>query len=75
MNSGVFSIVRVMTEPGSNKTRKISFLVAVNMAVSLQGEALLFAKGPDDAGALHSLVEVAVDRRAAHCLQPSQLTR
>lgn len=46
----------------------------VHALVGLQDEARLLPEGPDDAGALHRLVEVSVDRGAAHSLQTTQLT-
>lgn len=60
--------------PGGHKSREVRGLIEVNPLIGLQNKPGLLAKGPDDAGALHRLVEMGVDGRAAHGLQPPQLT-
>ena len=54
-------ILHSLNEPGSNKARKVSFLVTVDATVGLQDEALLFTKGSNDRSTLQCLTEVAVD--------------
>lgn len=60
--------------PGGNKARKVGCLIEVDPFVSLRDEPRLFGEGPDHTGTLHRLIEVGVDGRAAHSLQPAQLT-
>lgn len=54
---------------------EISCLVVVHSSVTLSDEALLLSKCSDHTGAQQCLVEVRVDRRAAHRLQSFQLPR
>lgn len=60
--------------PGGHKSREVGGLIEVNPLISLQNEPGLLSEGSDDAGALHRLIEMGIDGRAAHGFQPAQLT-
>lgn len=60
--------------PSGHKSREIRGLIEVDPLVGLQNEPGLLAKGPDDTGTLHRLVEVGVDGGAADSFKPPQLT-
>lgn len=64
---------KTQTRP-SDKSGEVGGLIEVDPRIGLLDESGLLAKGPDDAGALHRLVEVGVDGRAAHSFKPPQLT-
>ena len=66
-------VPHVRASPGGHKAGEVGRLVEVDAPVGLQDEARLLPEGPDHAHALRRLVEVAVDGRAAHGLQPTQL--
>lgn len=59
--------------PGCHKSGEVGSLVVIYPLIGLQNEACLLAKGPDHTGALHCLVKVGVDGRAAHRLQTPEL--
>ena len=63
-----------MISPGGHKTGEVGGLIEVYPVIGLHNEPGLLSKGPDDAGALHRLIEVGVYGWAAHSLQPPQLT-
>lgn len=60
--------------PCGNKSWEVGCLVEVHSLVGLQNEPRLFPEGPNDASALHRLIEVGVNGRAAHSFQSAQLT-
>lgn len=60
--------------PCGHKSGEVGGLIEVHPLIGLQNEPGLLSKGSDDTGALHRLVEVGVDGRAAHSFQPPQLT-
>lgn len=51
----------INVSPCGHKSGKVRGLVEVDPLVGLLDEPGLLAKGPDDASALHRLVEVGVD--------------